>query len=251
MIFKEEVSKEDVECVETLLMMSNSKPTREEYNKLQLCILRRNKSSTITTPSTVMESKSHIHDHSLRESPTRRSRNRHDLPPMSPPMEQRKSKKAKRSTDASSSKTREPTPGWLISLMRSKNGGDVEDNSKKIIDKELFQTDVDPHQSRLSIPVSQIVELEFLNHEEKRAIEEDANRVRKEGVDAILVDSHLREFPVNLRLRDMRGILLYNLVAGWNQVVTDCLLEENTNIRLWSFHADDTLYFALVPLYAN
>lgn len=142
-------------------------------------------------------------------------------------MKQPKSKKAKRSSEASSSsKTREPTPGWLIRLMRRKNGREHEDNSKKIIDKELTATDVHPNNNRLSIPLSNIVELEFLNHEEKRAIEEDANKVNKEGVDAILVTSDLREFPVNLRLWDIRGSLQYNLVTGWNiQVVEDCRLK--------------------------
>ncbi|CAL9233858.1 unnamed protein product [Arabidopsis halleri] len=252
MTFKEEVPQEDIECVETLLIMSSSKPAPEEYYKrLQLCILGRNKSSTITTSfSTFMESRGHIRDCALRECPSKRTRNKRDVPPMSPPMEQRQSKKAKRNTKASSSKTREPTPGWLIRLMRRKNGREHEDNSKKIIDKEFTATDVHPNNNRLSIPLSNIVELEFLNHEEKRAIEEDANKVNKEGVDAILVTSDLREFPVNLRLWDMRGSLQYNLVTGWNQVVEDCRLKEKRNIRLWSFHSNDKLYFALVPLYA-
>ncbi|XP_019082709.1 PREDICTED: B3 domain-containing protein At2g24670-like [Camelina sativa] len=185
-IEEEEVSK-DVEAAETLLIMKSSKPTREEYQRLRLCMLnhaewrmsfRRNESSSSTTiatgSSTVMEL-------THKEEDLNDTRNLHNLPPsMFSLILERQSKKAEGSTKPYKfPKVRNPTPEWLIRLMREKNDGDEEDNSKKIIDKALTASDVDAKKNRLSIPISNIVELDFLNHAEELIIETDANKLPK------------------------------------------------------------------------
>ncbi|EFH68563.1 predicted protein, partial [Arabidopsis lyrata subsp. lyrata] len=93
-----------------------------------------------------------------------------------------------------------------------------------------------------------IKDFDFLSPAEKRIIEEHANNEREEGVDVILVASDLREFKLNLRRWVMGTSPLYILVSGWNKVVKECRLEEGNKIRLWSFHVNDQLYIAMVPL---
>ncbi|KAL1214337.1 B3 domain-containing protein [Cardamine amara subsp. amara] len=145
---------------------------------------------------------------------------------------------------SSSGETKEPTPEWLLRLIRSKNG----ENPKKILNKGLTASDVDFGKHRLSIPLSKIVDEDFLNPAEERVVDLQYRKILKTGVDATLVASDLREFELNLRLWPMGNTHLFNLVSGWNDVVKNCRLKENDQIRLWSFHANDKLYFAFVPL---
>ncbi|KAG2260298.1 hypothetical protein Bca52824_079592 [Brassica carinata] len=145
-----------------------------------------------------------------------------------PPSTNTKNAKLK-TVGASSSWTTDPTPEWLLKLMTKKNGAEL----KKIIKKELSATDV------------------RLSHDRKK---------RKTGVDAKLVvklgDSDvLKEFDVNLRrwkMKKKRGnhTFVYNLIR-WKQVVEgegSCGLKKRNKIRLWSFHSDGKLYFALATL---
>ncbi|CAA0168920.1 unnamed protein product [Arabidopsis thaliana] len=145
---------------------------------------------------------------------------------------------------ASSPGTREPTPEWLVRLMRVKYG----ENPINVINKELTATNVKPHHRRLSMPFSQIIDFEFLNPDEKRIIEEHANKEREEGVDVILVNFDRREYMLNLRRWNMGTSPLYILVSGRYNVVKGCRLKEGNEIRIWSFHFDDQLYLAMVPL---
>ncbi|XP_010431597.1 PREDICTED: LOW QUALITY PROTEIN: B3 domain-containing protein At2g24670-like [Camelina sativa] len=259
LIEEEEVSK-DVEAAETLLIMKSSKPTREEYRRLRLRMLnhaewrrsfRRNESSsstTIATGSSTVDMESMHKEEDLND-----TRNLHNLPPRFP-LKERKSKKAKGSTEPFKSQVRNPTPEWLIRLMREKNDGDEEDNSKKIIDKALTKTDVVANNNRLSIPISQIVELDFLNHAEELIIENDANRLPKVGVNAILLATYrteVKEYIMRLKLWMMGDCPVYNLVTNWNQVVKDFSLESKDQISLWSFRSEDQLYFVIVPFSAE
>ncbi|XP_010474439.1 PREDICTED: B3 domain-containing protein At2g24670-like [Camelina sativa] len=224
-IEEEEVSK-DVEAAETLLIMKSSKPTREEYQRLRLCMLnhaewrmsfRRNESSSSTTIAT--------ENGNLRRQ--KAVQNLFKFP-----------------------KVRNPTPEWLIRLMREKKDGDEEDNSKKIIDKELTDTDVIANNNRLSLPVSEIVELDFLNPAEEFIIENDANKPRKVGVNAILLATYrneVKEYIMRLKLWMMGDCPVYNLVTKWNQVVKDLSLESEDQISVWSFRSEDQLYFVIVP----
>lgn len=173
-----------------------------------------------------------------------------------PPSTNTKSAKRKMTVGASSSWTTDPTPEWLLKLMTKKNGAEL----KKIIEKELSATDVRQSHDRLSMPCSNIIDLEFLSPIEQRIIEEDEGNKRKTGVDAKLVvklvDSDvLKEFDVNLRRWKMSKesgshTFVYNLIS-WKQVVEgegSCGLKKSDKISLWSFHSDGKLYFALATL---
>ncbi|XP_024008095.1 putative B3 domain-containing protein At1g05615 [Eutrema salsugineum] len=105
----------------------------------------------------------------------------------------------------------------------------------------------------VGVDESKIVDLEFLNPEELKIIQEDAYRDHMVGVDANLVSSDGWVFDVNVRRWNMdkksgSSSHIYNLVTGWKTVVSFCGLKENDTIRVWSFRSgDDELYFALVP----
>ncbi|KAL0854714.1 hypothetical protein Bca101_059866 [Brassica carinata] len=178
--------------------------------------------------------------------PTMPPLSRKERPPPFPPKAKQPKKKEK---VAASSWTSETTPEWLLKLMKGA------EEPKKIIEKELSATDVSHSHNRLSMPCSNIIDLEFLTLTEQRLIEEDEGKKHKTGVNAILVvkfvDSDvLKDFDVNFRRWKMpkksgSPTFVYNLVTGWNKVVDGCGLDENDKIRVWSFHSDGKLCFAL------
>ncbi|CAH8368191.1 unnamed protein product [Eruca vesicaria subsp. sativa] len=169
-------------------------------------------------------------------------------PPLFPLVaNQPKKKKAKA---ADSPWMKEPTPGWLLTLVN----GD-EEELKKIIEKELSATDVSRGHNRLSMPCSNIIDLGFLSLTEQRLIAEDEVKKFKTGINAKLVvkfvdSDDLEEFDVNVRKWRMpkksgSATYVYNLVTGWNKVVDGCGLGQSHKIRLWSYHSDGELCFAL------
>ncbi|KAG2324107.1 hypothetical protein Bca52824_006835 [Brassica carinata] len=102
-------------------------------------------------------------------------------------------------------------PYWLDQFMRDNIGV----GPKMIIEKSLTATDLNTNNGRLSMPSSQIVDKDFMTKEEKRSL------------------SFAGRLGRNYR---------------WNQVVEDVELQEKDNIRLWSFHSDGKLFFALILL---
>ncbi|CAN8313950.1 unnamed protein product [Cochlearia groenlandica] len=137
-----------------------------------------------------------------------------------------------------------PAPAWLLPWMARKNGT----NPRKVIEKTLTKTDVGAHQNRLSIPRRKIVDITFLKPEEKIIVEKEAEEgVKIEGLDVTLMVSEEKEFALNLRRWKMNNTSTYNLVTGWKGVVKACGLTNGYMIDLWSFRADDNVYFAFVP----
>ncbi|KAL0732353.1 hypothetical protein Bca4012_008562 [Brassica carinata] len=166
-------------------------------------------------------------------------------PPPFPPKAKQPQKKAK--VAAPSSWASEPAPDWLLKLTK--------EEPKKIIEKILTSTDVNTNHNRLSIPRSHVIDSEFLTLEEQGMIEEDEKKKHKTGINSRLVvkfvDSGvLKEFGVNFRRWKMPKkegdpTFIYNLVTGWNDVVDGCGLGAYDRIRVWSFHSDGELRFAL------
>ncbi|KAF8086971.1 hypothetical protein N665_0607s0031 [Sinapis alba] len=144
---------------------------------------------------------------------------------------------------------REPgvTPGWLVELMRKKNGVDA----KMVIEKVITKTDLTPNQGRFLIPFKQITEDDFLNEREFNIVKAHHRGDIEKGVDVVLLNSNDAELQwnANLRIWDMRTTFNYALCAGWNLFVRQNDLAVNQTRRLWSFHSQDgTLYFAFDPL---
>ncbi|CAH8388183.1 unnamed protein product [Eruca vesicaria subsp. sativa] len=137
------------------------------------------------------------------------------------------------------------TPDWMIQLMRSMKGAQY---PMLIFEKTLFETDVKPSQSRLSIPFHKLIRKDLLTPVETRIIEEDINNSEKMGVGAVLVDQGTRKWGVFLKRWEMNGSWKYALVCGWNDVVKANGLKGGDSISLWSFRCRGVLCFALVPL---
>ncbi|CAH8388154.1 unnamed protein product [Eruca vesicaria subsp. sativa] len=154
-------------------------------------------------------------------------------------------KKAKKVSPLFSSWEGKDTPDWMIQLMRSMRGSS---DPMLIFEKTLFETDVKPSQSRLSIPFHKLIRKDFLTPVETRIMEEDINNNEKMGVGAVLVDQGTRKWGVFLKRWEMNGSWNYALVCGWNDVVKANGLKGGDIISLWSFRCRGVLCFALVPL---
>ncbi|EOA36683.1 hypothetical protein CARUB_v10012044mg [Capsella rubella] len=188
-------------------------------------------------------------DVSYKESSSKPTRNIKRRPLSLPPRRQQP-KKATRMANgrfkagASLSENRETTPEWLVQLMREKNGQDP----RNIINRGLTATDVASHFCRLCIPFHQIHDLQFLRPSEERIIERrHGKKLCKGGVDSVLVGSDLKEFELNLVRWNVGDNPPYYLKGGWNRVVKEYQLKKHDEIRLWSFHVGEELYFAMVP----
>ena len=63
-----------------------------------------------------------------------------------------------------------------------------------IFEKTLFETDVKPSQSRLSIPFHKLIRNDFLIPAESRIIVEDISNREKMGLGAVLVDQGIKKW---------------------------------------------------------
>ncbi|VVB07509.1 unnamed protein product [Arabis nemorensis] len=137
-------------------------------------------------------------------------------------------------------------PEWLINLMRKENGYD----SNLIIEKrKLHRSDLSKAQSRLSIPINQVVSSDFLTEEETRIIYEQSElKIRQTGVSVVLFDPMLCEHVVDLRKWKIGGNWSYVIVDGWNDVVANNEFDVDDVIEIWSFrYGRGKLCFALSP----
>ncbi|KAG5391292.1 hypothetical protein IGI04_032833, partial [Brassica rapa subsp. trilocularis] len=92
----------------------------------------------------------------------------------------------------------------------------------------MFETDVKPSQSRLSIPFHKLIQ--------------------KWCLGVVLVDQGAKKWGMFLRRWEMNGSWNYALVCGWNDVVKANGLKDGDNISLWSFRCRGVLCFAFAPL---
>ncbi|VVA99391.1 unnamed protein product [Arabis nemorensis] len=139
------------------------------------------------------------------------------------------------------------TPEWLTKLMRDMNGSDL----RLIFERSLYKTDVNPKESRLSMPFNELIRKDFLTPVESSIMEEDINNDKKMGVGAILFDQEKVKWGVMLKRWEMKkdsgnGSWNYALTCGWNDVVKANGLKLNDRISIWSFRWGRLLCFALV-----
>ncbi|XP_030532090.1 B3 domain-containing protein At1g05920-like [Rhodamnia argentea] len=115
-----------------------------------------------------------------------------------------------------------------------------------VVEKKLSPTDMNPGQSRLSIPKSQVL-TEFLNHQEIITLD------NKGGIKISLVDPCL-EVHHGLQLKKWRyssKTFSYVLTNRWNAVAHPHKqngLKEDGLVRLWSFRVDGNLFFCLTKV---
>ena len=126
----------------------------------------------------------------------------------------------------------------------SMEGKDVE----LVVEKQLYQTDMNDTNSRLSIPIRQVIAKKFLKDEEKTAlVHGDCLRVK------ILEPSLEMVSDMNLKQWNMfkeKGSVSssYVFITHWNSLRRRnhlCLFDR---IQVWSFRVENDLYFALVKV---
>ncbi|KAK3040942.1 hypothetical protein RJ639_028816 [Escallonia herrerae] len=143
-------------------------------------------------------------------------------------------------------------PAQFKRFIEGKNGS----RAILVIQKTLFQSDVSQRHSRLSIPLSNLVN-KFLTAEEVRVLnlpkkDEFGKKVKRE-IPVVLIGPTLAEYSLNLTkwvMPKAKGSVseTYNLVTKWNSVWRNNGLAEGMLVQLWSFRICSLLHFALVVL---
>ncbi|XP_010457706.1 PREDICTED: B3 domain-containing protein At1g05920-like [Camelina sativa] len=141
-------------------------------------------------------------------------------------------------------------PEWLVQVMSRMEGTH---DPKLIIEKTLDLNDVDPCQNRLSIPINNVIQNDFLTLDEARMIDDDD--ITNEGnmcVGAFLVDQRTKKWNVGFKqwfMTTSSGSSYWSFVlrGEWSNVVETNGLKQGDKISLWSFRSSEILCFALVP----
>ncbi|KAF8042397.1 hypothetical protein BT93_A0890 [Corymbia citriodora subsp. variegata] len=133
-------------------------------------------------------------------------------------------------------------PTIFMDKVMEMGGRDV----RLVVQKKLSATDMNPSQSRLSIPKSQILQ-GFLSDQEIRTLES------KDGIRVFLIDPCL-ELHQGLQLKKWcygSKTFSYVLTERWNEVAHPHKpngLEKDAMVQLWSFRQDGTLRFCLTKV---
>ncbi|KAI9114241.1 hypothetical protein K1719_014891 [Acacia pycnantha] len=122
---------------------------------------------------------------------------------------------------------------------------------KMVIEKKLFQRDLDPiTNGRFSIPEKQIHKeaKNFLKPHEIKWLERSTTDKKREGMNVLVLDPKLREFNLVLKKwSSMTYGYTYNLTHHWNDIVDCNDFKLYDTVQLWSFRRfNNKLGFALV-----
>ncbi|XP_058203070.1 putative B3 domain-containing protein At3g24850 [Rhododendron vialii] len=145
-------------------------------------------------------------------------------------------------------------PAELKDRIRALNGSDV----IMVIEKTLYETDVNTGNGRLSLPARQI-DMRFLTEEEKvfLATKQDGSKVTR--IRSRIIGEGGMEQGICLCKWNMPKSLsenvsvIYNLLSGWNDVLKAHELRNDklcrhTTVQLWSFRVEGNLWFAFVKV---
>lgn len=115
-----------------------------------------------------------------------------------------------------------------------------------VMQKKLFNIDLNPQQAHLSIPPTKIAN-KFLTQTEEPSLDERwGKNKRLSGMSVMVLDPSLREYNMCFKKWEMTKSYVYNLTMGWNQIVGDNHLKLGDTLHLWSFRLSSQLCFALV-----
>ncbi|CAL5358880.1 unnamed protein product [Camellia sinensis] len=97
-----------------------------------------------------------------------------------------------------------------------------------VIQKKIYSTDVNTSQGRLSMPLRQIKNMEFLSEEEKDLLSERGG-IAVKLID--LADKNCEVYNVTLKQWKLKYTSNYCLVTGWNTFLTKNRLEVDTTVQ--------------------
>ncbi|KAF8108688.1 hypothetical protein N665_0104s0015 [Sinapis alba] len=154
----------------------------------------------------------------------------------------------KESTSGTAKSSSTPPPKWLMKVMMKENNAH---DPKLVIEKTLHASDISKLQSRLSMPINQLLSSNFLTEEETTILytETDPPNGPKESVSVVLVDPLSQRHEVDLRRWKMGSYWNYIVVGGWNNVIDSNEFETDDVTVIWSFrYGGGKLCLALSPL---
>ncbi|RYQ99695.1 hypothetical protein HN51_050104 [Arachis hypogaea] len=118
-----------------------------------------------------------------------------------------------------------------------------------LIEKTLYQSDLNPQQNRLSIPSQQVKDKDFLLPTELEILEE------KKGIKVKLIQPSLEITELTLIKWFMhkgpeseKVSISYVLRSNWVKVAKANNLEKDDVVQVWSFRVDEKLCMAIVKL---
>jgi hypothetical protein len=135
-------------------------------------------------------------------------------------------------------------PQEVKERIASMKGKDVE----LVVDKLLYATDVNAGNSRLSIPLRQVIAKNFLTDEEKRALIDD-NCLKVKILEPSLEmvsDMNLKQWNMFKKKGSVSSS--YVFITHWNSLRRRSNLHRQDRIQVWSFRVENDLYFALVKV---
>ncbi|EXB37466.1 hypothetical protein L484_001484 [Morus notabilis] len=149
-----------------------------------------------------------------------------------------------------------PPPGMpenlraLVVKLQGRDGADDHDHhqaaARLILQKQLYQSDLEPQQSRLSMPLKKLGSDDFLSEEEKTEIAKNTK-----GFDVKVIEpcSELDITTMHLRKWDYNTSSSYVLTNKWINVVRNHKLVPKEIIQIWFFRDKNQMpCFALVIL---
>ncbi|XP_058781979.1 putative B3 domain-containing protein At2g27410 [Vicia villosa] len=131
-------------------------------------------------------------------------------------------------------------PNHVNNMIKVLNGSDI----KYIMCKELYKTDLNPNNNRLSMPISQI-KYDFLTEIEKTSLKTRDQEGKPFGLKVTVLDPCFNEFSLSLKKWDMTSTSIYNLHPGWTPVLLKNNFKEHQKLDIWSFRVNGKLHLLL------
>ncbi|OIS97801.1 b3 domain-containing protein [Nicotiana attenuata] len=118
---------------------------------------------------------------------------------------------------------------------------------KLVIQKVLYDTDLSNKHMRMSIPVNQVRNKDFLTPQQKLDLEmRDIESNKKMKIQFNLIETSLEETKIHLAKWDMNKSSNYVLLNDWMAVAERNNLKSGMIVQVWSFRQDLVPWLALV-----
>lgn len=118
---------------------------------------------------------------------------------------------------------------------------------KLVIQKVLYDTDLSNKHMRMSIPVNQVRNKDFLTPQQKLDLEmRDIESNKKMKIQFNLIEPSLEETKIHLAKWDINKSLNYVLLNDWMAVAERNNLKSEMIVQVWSFRQDLVPWLALV-----
>ncbi|GMN43741.1 hypothetical protein TIFTF001_012935 [Ficus carica] len=130
-----------------------------------------------------------------------------------------------------------PAPAMRIDLMEMAVGDFDLSTVKLVIQKSLFETDLQKGQNRISMPLKQIKSDDFLTEEEKRTLERRREDKHLEGIEVDFISPDLSKTKMMFKKWDLQKSSSYILSRNWHNVAQRNKLKASDIVQIWFFRS--------------